>query len=203
MRHSSNALLSVTAMVMSSMTTYLTFFDSRYTLTTAVAGIEQQVQRGYSSSNGETELNFRLYVTPQMIISNRGTRPLVLSDVSLMRSGDPKKCTPTDDVRTTQFTAKIIEPGTVDQIPFAFSLPSVNAFAGADGDFGLEEVTELWCLHWTVFDPNGRRREPLSAAFVATTSYPVEGADEDGRPNMKLDIEHSFKAERLVSRSIF
>ncbi len=203
MRHSSNALLSVTAMVMSSMTTYLTFFDSRYTLTTAVAGVEQQVQRGYSSSDGQTELNFRRYVTPQMIVSNRGTRPLVLSEVSLVRSGDLKKCTLTEDIRTTQFTAKIIEPGTVDQFPFSFSLPPVDAFAGVGEDFDLTELTELWCLHWTVFDPNGRRREPLSAAFVATTSYPAEGVDKDGRPNMKLDIEPSFKAERLVSRAIF
>ncbi len=203
MRHSSNAVLSVAAMAMSSMTTYLTFFDSRYTLTTAVAAVEQQVQRGYSSSNGESEVYFRRYVTPQMIVSNRGTRPLVLSDVSLVRSSDPDTCAATEDVRTTHFTAKIVEPGTVEQMPFEFSLPNIEAVSNENGEFDLQDTTELWCLNWTVFDPNGRRREPLSAAFVATTSYPVEGIDEDGTPNMKFEVEPSFKAERLVSRAIF
>lgn len=203
LRHSSGGSLSIAAMALSSMTTYLTFFDSRYTLTTAVAGVEQQVQRGTSSSNGESEVYFRRYVTPQMIISNRGTRPLVLSNVELMRSADPETCSPTDDIRTTQFTAKIVEPGTVEQIPFEFSLPPVEAVSDAEGKFTLEGSVELWCLKWTVFDPKGRRREPLSAAFTATTTYPPEGVDRNGYPNMKLDIEHSFAAERLVSRAIF
>ena len=60
MRNISSTVLSLAAMVLSSLTTYLTFFDSRYTLTAAVAQVSSQTNRGYSSGNGQRSISFPL-----------------------------------------------------------------------------------------------------------------------------------------------
>ena len=58
MRNISSAVLSLAAMALSSLTTYLSFFDARYTLTAAVADVDGQTQRGSSSGNGRWSVDF-------------------------------------------------------------------------------------------------------------------------------------------------
>lgn len=99
MRNISSTVLALSAMALSSMTTYLTFFDARYTLTAAIADVKGQVNRGFSSSsNSDTKsVNYRFYIDTSLVLSNRGTRSLVVSDVSVVRSSNPNKCEVAED----------------------------------------------------------------------------------------------------------
>lgn len=202
MRSLSSVVLSLTAMVLSSMTTYLTFFDSRYTLTTAVSGVQWQMQTGSSSSNGKRESYFRKFVDPAIIVSNRGTRPLVLTNIIVVDSTDPETCVPGEKSYPSRIEAKIIEPGTVQQIPLSLTIGSVEAIADADGKYALEDTKRLWCLKWTIFDPNGRRHEPISPAFTETTVF-AQPETPDDYATGEFTVEYSKQPTQLVSRGLF
>lgn len=202
MRSLSSVVLSLTAMVLSSMTTYLTFFDSRYTLTTAISGVEWQMQTGSSSSNGERDVYFRKFVDPAIIVSNRGTRPLVLTNVVVVDSTNPETCVPGEKAFPSRIEAKIIEPGTVQQIPLSLGIGSVEATADASGYYDLTDTKTLWCLKWTIFDPNGRRHEPISPAFTETTKFAQPETPEDYASGT-FTIEYPKQPTKLVSRGLF
>lgn len=202
-RIGSNTTLSVLAMGLSSLSTYLTFFDSSYTLTVSAARMDQQIQRSYSSSDNKKSISFRTYVTPHMVVSNRGTRPLVLSDLELIKSTRMDKCELGDTIQQTRIDAAIIEPGTVQQLPYEFALPAIDLEAAISEPFALEEGKELWCLRWTVFDPDGKRREPMSELFIATRTFPDDQMDNNGYPQMALDLELEHAPKRLVSKALF
>ncbi|MEL7371195.1 MAG: hypothetical protein AAFN74_19900, partial [Myxococcota bacterium] len=97
MRGLSSSVLSVAAMGLSSLTTYLTFFDASYTLTVANADVPIQVQSGSSSSGGKKSAYYRFFPKPSVILSNRGKLALVVSDVRLHRSTDVSSCKIADD----------------------------------------------------------------------------------------------------------
>ncbi len=205
MRGISSAVLSLTAMALSSLTTYLTFFDARYTLTQAVATVSVQVQSGGSSSGGVASAYYRYFLTPQIILSNRGTRPLVLSNVELVPSSNVERCAPDEDAETPpmrRLDAVIVEPGTVQQLALDVELPAISAEAKPGRDFDLPESDALWCLKWTIFDPNGERREPVTPAFRAKLTFAPPEPD-DRYPDAEIDLDYPKEPTRLVSRGWF
>lgn len=205
MRSLSTAVLSLVAMALSSMTTYLTFFDARYTLTQAVASVQLQVQSGGGSSNGEKSAYYRYYPYPQIILSNRGTRPLVLSNVELVKSSTLETCTEDESVEIPQartFEAIIVEPGTVQQLPLELALPAVSQEVAEDEEFDLQPDTALWCLKWTAFDPNGERQEPLTPVFTTEITFtPPEPGDRYPSTNVELDFPKG--PTKLITRGWF
>lgn len=204
MRGISSAVLSLAAMALSSMTTYLTFFDARYTLTTAVADVALQVQSGGGMSNGTKSVTYRYYPYPEIILSNRGTRPLVLSDAELVRSADLDTCELSDEEPIpTRIEAVIVEPGTVQQLSMELALPGISAEVAEDADFALEPSEDLWCLQWTVFDPNGQRREPLTPVFTTKITFEQPEDPDDRYPDTKVDLDFPKGATKLVARGLF
>lgn len=202
MRSISSAVLSLAAMALSSMTTYLTFFDARYTLTAAMSAVSGQIQSGGGSDGTRTTAFARFYIEPAVILSNRGTRPLVLTDVELVRSAAAETCEASDTVLRTQMETIIIEPETVREARFNFELPRAQGEADAAGRFNMPGENALWCLRWTMFDPSGRRLEPVMPAFTAETSFAEPGPD-DRYPDAGLDLDYPKGARRLVSRGLF
>lgn len=204
MRGFSSGVLSLAAMALSSLTTYLTFFDARYTMTTAIADASVQVQSGGSVSDGITSAYYRFYPNLNVILSNRGTRSLVLSRVDLVRSSDAETCTAVEDdgIFTPSREPVIIEPGTVQQVPMEFSLANVDAEVETGEPFMLEGNTTLYCLKWTIFDPNGRRREPLTEAMTITTDYEAPSGD-DYYPDISVQVDFPKRPTRIVSRGLF
>ncbi|MCG8441957.1 MAG: hypothetical protein MI723_09120 [Caulobacterales bacterium] len=195
-------MVSLGAMGLSLFTTYLTFFDERVTLTTAIDRVSASIQRGGSSSDGRRSVTFRYYVTPAFILSLQGTRPLVLTDVRLIRSSDTAACVATEDeaVRFGEFQSIIVEPDSVRRLAAEFELE--RAEASDDGGFALSPRDELWCLQLTLFDHAGERREPLAPAFTAATTF-APPAEDDDFPTSALDIDAPREAVTLISNRPF
>ena len=214
MRNISSTILSLAAMVLSSLTTYLTFFDARYTLNAAVADVSGQQNRGYSSNGEQRNVNFRFYVTPTVILSNRGTRALVVSEVSLVKSEQMERCIIGDqaerrtpfliDVETNRSSTiepYIVEPGAVRAEKMEVSLPDME-WAGALGEeVDLEAEEAQWCFAWVVFDPNGKRHEQYMPAFTSQVTFVTEEGENYPSANFALDFDKG--PTRLLSRGIF
>ena len=214
MRNISSAVMSLAAMVLSSFTTYLTFFDSRYTLTAAVAGVSGQSNRGYGSNGEQKTINFRFYATPSIILSNRGTRALVVSEVAVVRSEDKTRCVAAADAerrqpfrlnlesnRTEAIEPFIVEPGSVQAQKIEVSLPDVDQAVATDAQFALEPDSALWCLEWTVFDPNGKRHESLMPAFTTDVAYSAEEGED--KPGASFKLDYAKQPVTILSRALF
>ncbi|MEM6627695.1 MAG: hypothetical protein AAF719_13435 [Pseudomonadota bacterium] len=201
MRNVSTSVLSLAAMVLSSMTTYLTFFDARYTLTAAISSISGSTQRS-AGSNGETySVSFFHYATPAIILSNRGTRSLVVTEVNLVRSSSKDTCEATEErLKPFSFESFIVEPDTVQQMKLEYPLPKAEGERSADEAFNLASRDDLWCLEWIVFDQNGGRREPLMPAMTFKADYVP---DEDGEYlDAEIDMDAPKAPFTLLTRGL-
>lgn len=208
--------MALAAMVLSSMTTYLTFFDARYTLTAAIADVKGQVNRGFSSgSNSDTKtVNYRFYIDTSLVLSNRGTRSLVVSDVSVVRSSSSEKCEVADDEkrvrvqeysedgsRTTYIKPFIVEPGTVGAKMFWMNPEAIDQEIPKEQDFDLPPLQDLWCLEWKVFDPNGKKHENLMPAYMLDLAFELEEGETTPEGLMKIDAKSG--PTELLKRGLF
>ncbi|MEL6323146.1 MAG: hypothetical protein AAFQ84_02825 [Pseudomonadota bacterium] len=203
MRGFSSAVLSLAAMGLSTVTTYLTFFDARYTLTQAIADVPIQLQSGGGYSDGEADAYFRFFPTFDLILSNRGTRPVVVSDLEIYRSAAMDQCELTGEPMYMQdFQPVIVEPGTVSPFSVEVSLPNLERSARDGEAFDLSGEEALYCFQWTLFDPNGRRHEPIAEALTVryTLLPPPEG---ERYPDITVEKDFPRRPERLISRGFF
>ena len=216
MRNISSAVLSLAAMSLSTLTTYLTFFDARYTLTAAVAKVSGQSNRGYGSGNGQWNVNYRFFASPTIVLSNRGTRALVVSEVNFAKSDDMKACKIPDDAErksanmmneaknyASAIEPFIIEPGTVSPLELEI-YPEAIEFSGstdAPRDFDLSTQEALWCLEWVMFDPNGKRHEASLPVMTSSVSFEIE--EDENAPTAIYKLDHPKGAVQLLSRGIF
>lgn len=206
MRNLSSVVLSLAAMMLSGLTTYLSFFDVRYTLTAAVASVGSNFQSGFSSTDGGIEATYIAYVRPQLILSNRGTRPVVLTDIALFASSAAETCLAGEGKTADRLQghdaapATIVEPNSVREVPLEFQLPKVNAVAADPARLDLKDGTQLWCLRWTIFDHAGRRHEPAIPAFTLTTAYVPEPGETI--PGVEASIDFPKGPQKLVARGL-
>lgn len=210
MEGSSSNVMAVLAMGLSSLTTYLTFFDTSYVLTAANANVVVQVQSGGGTNNGVSSASFNFFVRPSLIMSNRGKLAIVVSDVSLFRSTDREICRAADgDEGVSAFRPRggggsmpmIIEPETLKHLELEFGLEPVRATAGDGASFDIPADDGLWCLKWTVFDPNGQRKEVSSPVLTMKTTY--MNVDDRRYPKVKIDKDFPKGPLRLIERSLF
>ena len=205
----SSSVLSVAAMGLSSLTTYLTFFDDSYTLTAANAEVVVQVQGGGSTgANGEKSVGFRFLPEAVGHLVESRQVAVVVSDVRMFRSTRLDSCEMREGdkgVRTfisendkTPVIPRVIEPETIVHLRFDFSTAPVRATADAQGNYDLQDDEGLWCLQWTVFDPNGTRRTVLSPSFTMKRTY----VHKEGKryPEVEVKKDYPKGAVRLVSR---
>ncbi|MEO0983512.1 MAG: hypothetical protein AAFX03_12770 [Pseudomonadota bacterium] len=202
MRNISANVLSLSAMALSSLTTYLTFFDARYTLTTAVASLEMSLQRGGFSDGEEKSVYFRPYMSAQIILSNRGTRSLVVTDAQLVRAAGAEGCELTDTVMESRLSPMIIDPGAVTPLTLEFALPETQQEVPIDAAFDLPSDEAYWCLRWTVFDPQGQRSEPAVPVASITTTY-APPPEEDDYPEAELDVDYPKGPATLARRGLY
>ncbi|MEO1404960.1 MAG: hypothetical protein AAFV54_00535 [Pseudomonadota bacterium] len=203
MRGFSSAVLSLAAMTLSSLTTYLTFFDSRYTLTQAVADVTVSQQGGGYSSGDRREVTYRFFPQVDLILSNRGTRPIVVSDMEIFESASSEACEETDKTLFMQeFEPIIVEPGRLVQTAVDTSLENIDGESIGGAPIVLEPVSNLYCLKWTLFDPNGRRHEPIAKVFSIDIGFlPPEPGEYSPETDVTLDFPK--QPERLLSRGLF
>lgn len=209
MRGLSSTVLSLAAMALSSLTTYLTFFDARYTLTVATADVAVNLQSGGGrDSEGNRSATYRYWPTFNMVLSNRGTRALVITDIELLKSQSPERCEVGDDNRMQRYSTSglfdttIVEPGTVLPKQLEFELDRIAAEAGPGESLSLQPDRALYCARYTVFDPNGRRHEPVAPVLTMTRGF--EPADDpDDMPDGTLEVDFPKGATTLLNRGFF
>ncbi|MAK62840.1 MAG: hypothetical protein CMK09_17870 [Ponticaulis sp.] len=198
MRNISSTVLSLLAMVLSSLTTYLTFFDARYTLTATIANIDAQTSRGLSTTDGQRMLDYRIFLESTLILSNRGTRPVVLTDYMLIKSEDVSTCESSADGKPLPSQTRVIEPGTVEQIALSMYLEDVEAVLPETELAEIAPVKDLYCLGWVVIDPNGKRHTPMTPAFRTDLSFRTP--EGETYPEMDDTITYEEAPKTLVSR---
>ncbi|MFC7290984.1 hypothetical protein [Hirschia litorea] len=215
MRNISSTVMALAAMVLSSMTTYLTFFDARYTLTAAVAKVSGQINRGYSSNSEGKSIDFRYWVDSTLVVSNRGTRALVISDVSAVKSNKPGSCAIDKDskrhrvqqyiapeyVRTQYIQPFIVEPSSVAAIPLSMGIPGLSQEIGLEEEFSLEPLHDLWCLEWKVFDPNGKMHENTMPAFLIDVAFNTPEGEDYPEGELRLDMKSG--PTEILKRGLF
>ncbi|MEM0986859.1 MAG: hypothetical protein AAGJ32_11475 [Pseudomonadota bacterium] len=209
MRGLSSTVLSLAAMVLSSLTTYLTFFDSRYALTVATADLSVNMQTGSGrDSDGSSSASYQYWPTFNIVLSNRGTRALVITKIELLKSQSLDRCDVSDEnkmfrySRDGVFDTTIVEPGTVLPKIVEFALDRIEAEAGPGEALNPQGEKALFCARFTVFDPNGRRHEPV--AEVMTIERGFDAPDEpDDAPTGTLDVDYPRGATTLVNRGLF
>jgi len=191
MRNVLSLVFSIAAMVASGLTTYVTFYQDRYTLTIAVAEIVGSLGTSTYRAGPQSSLEvvYRVFFEPTLILSNQGTRALVLTDLQMIPSTSLNDCVPSEETRRPAEAVKpvILEPDSVRDLSFEFGRGNMT------NDF--ETRSELWCIKLTVFDSNGTRMEPMFEAFRA--DYRLEaaiGADGSGdlsgdAPALSLTID--------------
>jgi hypothetical protein len=202
MNNMATTILSLLAMLVSSFTTYLTFFDSRYTLTAAVAGVDGVIQSsGGSSGEGLFSVNFRPFATPSIILSNRGTRALVVTDVTLVRSAPHEACEIAADAPSLKATSRmktlLVEPGSIQEV----ALELTSAEKTPTQAYQIADTDSSWCMKWVIFDPDGERHEPTMLALRETTHFTPEPGGETYNAEYKLD--HPKAAAHLLSDGLF
>ncbi|MEM9667798.1 MAG: hypothetical protein AAF950_02660 [Pseudomonadota bacterium] len=203
MRGFSSAVLSLAAMTLSSLTTYLTFFDARYTLTQAVAEVTVSQQGGGYSDGERQEATYRFFPRLELILSNRGTRPIVVSNLEIFQSASTERCELTDTkLYMPEFQPIIVEPGTVSPTAIETSLGNIEGSSMAGAPIVIDPVSDLYCLKWTLFDPNGKRHEPLAEAFFIDISF-TEPEPDDYRPEPNVDLDYPKEPRQLLSRGLF
>lgn len=202
--------LSLVAVGLSVATTYLSFFDERYTLTLNIAKQELGVRTGFSKSGADKPANvtYQVFLTPTLILSNRGTRPLVLTDIKPKLSSKTESCDfsgPTRKVVSNDFwkigsTIKpvIIEPGTVTELKYESNVGNTLT-----NDF--ETMSELWCLTFTIIDHRGARVEP--AIKFSKLDYKItqneKSLKNEGAPNLKVDVDYPKQPITLAKSGLF
>jgi hypothetical protein len=206
MNNVSNTILSLAAMIVSTITTYLTFFDARYTLTAAVAGVEGQIQSsGGSGGEGIYSILFRPFVTPSIILSNHGTRALVVTNVELVKSTSHEICEVSADAMarspTTRMKPMLVEAGSIQEVSLEFGLPETTAEKTPAQPYQIADTDSSWCLRWVLFDPDGKRHEPTMLALRETTKFSPEPGSEYYKADYKLD--HPKGAAQLLKDGMF
>ncbi len=214
MRNISSSVLALAAMVLSSFTTYLTFFDSRYTLTAAVAKVAGQVSRGSGSNNETKSVNYRFYTDTDLVLSNRGTRSLVVSDIHAVKSSNRQKCVAEKDaerIRVQEYTEDgrntvwikpfIVEPGSISARTLWMNPSSIDQEVKSDESFDLTAFSDLWCFEWKIFDPNGKKHENLMPAFELSVEFEEKEGERSPIANLRLE-DHSGPKE-LLKRGLF
>ena len=197
MQNGATLVLSLLAMAMSVVTTYLSFFDERITLTASIDKIEYSLQSGGGGSEGAYSYSFAPYLNVSTILSLRGARPVVMTDAELVRSATPGDCVGTDDViETYGLETTILEPGTLRSLTIEYALPRMEAEAARPEDLKFEPRSDFWCLRYTLYDPSGERRQPASPAFATDITFFVEEGED--YPSAKLEIDVSRGAKTIL-----
>lgn len=192
------------AVAVSLITLYLTYFDNRYTLRAAMVETGLQTQRGGSSSPGEpSTVSFRMFATPAFVLSNEGAQTLVISAADLVRADSADGCSADGETRTAfgeGIGTIVIPPGSVQALRAEYPLATIDADDA--GGWGLEPIDALWCLRITMFDPKGRRQDPLFPAFRVQVGFNPP-TDEDRYPSAAVSHDTVRGANTLASRGVF
>lgn len=194
--------MSTIAVIMSTLTTYLTFFDARYTLSATVAKVAVQVQSGGGVSNGMKSASYAYYPEADIILTNRGTRAVVVSEIDIFRSASLEACEPAEDTFVRPIEPKVIEPGAVTSFKLEFELPRITAEGPENTPLVIPDETSLWCAAWVAFDPKGYRREPVTPFLTLTRSFEPARAG-DRFPTARIELDYPRQPETIVSRGLF
>jgi hypothetical protein len=181
---------SVSAMLISAGTTYFTVWNVRYFLGATTTKVNLRVQSASSKNADEpVEASYRIFAAPRIIFTHRGTRPVVVTKIALVRP----QTAGAEEVRIESFgdeKSYVFQPGNVLEAAPEFALPILH------NDF--EQFREHWNLAFTVVDHRGRRSDPQIPLFVVTYRLTPRPNDPEAAPELSLDFDFQRKPMPVV-----
>ena len=181
---------SASAMVISAGTTYFTIWNSRYLLSATIAQVNLRAQSSSSRNADEpVEATYKVFATPRIIFTHRGTRPVVVTKIALVRP----KTAGAQDVRIESFgdeKSYVFQPGNVLEIAPEFALPALR------NDF--KQAREHWNLAFTVVDHRGRRSDPQIPLFDITYRLTPDREAPEAAPKFSVDVDFERKPTPVV-----
>ena len=144
-----------------------------------------------------------------MILSNRGTLAVVLNKVEIVASKSLDRCDPTDDEAHAAYEKEkgglpmVLEPETVTQLDLEFYMKKWTLKADKETEkFDLPPPEkQMYCLRWTLFDPNGRRHEPLTPLVTVDSTYVMK--QDKKYPEVQVEKDFPRGPTKLVARGVY
>jgi hypothetical protein len=181
---------SISAVLISAATSYFTVWNARYLLGATVTKIDWQTQKS-SSRNGDepVEATYRIFVKPRIIFTHRGTRPVVVTKIALVR---PKTAGAEEMIieRLGEETSHVFQPNNVLEISPEFPLPRLH------NDF--EPFHERWSLVFTVVDHKGRRSDPQIPLLDVAYRLTPDSTDPEAAPNLSMDLNYQRRPMSVI-----
>jgi hypothetical protein len=190
MSGSLDLVFSVSAVLISAATTYFTVWNARYLLGATITKVNLLAQRSSSRNADEpVQATYRNFVTPRIIFTHRGTRPVVVTKSTLVR---PKTAGAEEVLIESSGEEKsyVFQPGSVLEITPEFGLPALH------NDF--EQFRERWNLAFTVVDHRGRRSDPQIPLLDVTYRLTPDPEDPEAAPNLAVDFDFHRKPTPVV-----
>lgn len=183
-------VFSISAVLISAATSYFTVWNARYLLGATVTKIDWQTQRSNSKNADEpVEATYRIFVKPRIIFTHRGTRPVVVTKIALVRAqtADAEKVI---IERLGEETSHVFQPNNVLEISPEFPLPRLH------NDF--EQFRERWNLVFTVVDHKGRRSDPQIPLLDVAYRLTPDSTDPEGAPNLTMDLDYQRRPMSVI-----
>ncbi len=172
-------VFSVSAVLISAATTYFTVWNARYLLGATITKVNWQVQTASSRNADEpVQATYRIFVKPRIIFTHRGTRPVVVTKITLVRP----KTAGAEEVRVESLgeeTSHVFQPSNVLELTPEFAIPALH------NDF--EQFRECWNLAFTVVDHRGRRSDPQIPVLDVAFRLTPDPKDPEAAPNLSID----------------
>ncbi|MEJ2117414.1 MAG: hypothetical protein P8Y36_05715 [Alphaproteobacteria bacterium] len=136
-----------------------------------------------SSKNADepVQATYRVFIKPRIILTHRGTRPVVVTSIALVRP----KTADAEEMRINKIgeeTSHVFQPGNVLEVTPEFALPSLH------NDF--EQFRERWNLAFTVVDNLGRRSDPQIPLLDVDFRLIPDPKDPEGAPKLSLNLDY-------------
>ena len=174
-------VFSVSAVLISAATSYFTVWNARYLLGATITKVNWQAQTASSRNADEpVQATYRIFVKPRIIFTHRGTRPVVVTKITLVRP----KTAGAEEVRVESFgeeTSHVFQPNNVLEVTPEFAIPALH------NDF--EQFDERWNLAFTVVDHRGRRSDPKIPLFDVDFRLTPDTKDPEAAPNLSIDLD--------------
>ncbi len=191
-------VISLIALGLSALSTFLAFFYQRTGLTGAVVRAHATTRRSGGFDGETANVQFQQDARIEVLLSNTGTRPLVITAIEAV-VGAPNASRPGDEPPIQpyeQVASVLLEPKTALVFPIEFRLCTV----GLDNVTRTTDIPERRERVWarvTVYDHRGRVHQPDLPAFAAKTTY-RPGEENDRYPQSDLAIDQVHRPMRLV-----
>ncbi len=195
-----STIFSLSALGLSGLSTYMTFFNRRNRLTGTIVRAQGGINRGgsYDGSTGIATVSFRRGAYIEVLLANSGTLPLVLTDLVLVSGEAGRRAKPTSEPLRPfeRVEPMLLEPKSAHVFKSEYTL-SMDNHENVSRTTVFPERSERFWVRATIYDHRGRALKRDFPAFSSVMTY-HEGEADDRYPDATIALDVTFRPTRLV-----